>query len=129
MYVDSSSNMDRSKILNTHPYLRQTLDLISDKWVTAIVYVLSHGTKRYGELQREIGDVSQRMLTRTLRDLEQDGLVKREVYPTKPITVEYSLTPLGETLVEPLRMLCQWSIDHFQAVEVAKYMYKNIYAF
>jgi DNA-binding HxlR family transcriptional regulator len=120
LYVDSSSNMDRSKILNTHPYLRQTLDLISDKWVTAIVYVLSHGTKRYGELQREIGDVSQRMLTRTLRDLEQDGLVKREVYPTKPITVEYSLTPLGETLVEPLRILCQWSLDHFQAVEVAR---------
>jgi DNA-binding HxlR family transcriptional regulator len=112
--------MDRSKILNTHPYLRQTLDLISDKWVTAIVYVLSHGTKRYGELQREIGDVSQRMLTRTLRDLEQDSIVKREVYPTKPITVEYSLTPLGETLVEPLRMLCQWSLDHFQAVEVAR---------
>jgi DNA-binding HxlR family transcriptional regulator len=120
LYVDSSSNMDRSKILNTHPYLRQTLDLISDKWVTAIVYVLSHGTKRYGELQREIGDVSQRMLTRTLRDLEQDGLVKREVYPTKPITVEYSLTTLGETLVEPLRILCQWSLDHFQAVEVAR---------
>ena len=83
MYLDSSSNMDRSKILNTHPYLRQTLDLISDKWVTAIVYVLSHGTKRHGELQREIGDVSQRMLTRTLRDLEHDGIVKREVYPTK----------------------------------------------
>jgi DNA-binding HxlR family transcriptional regulator len=60
------------------------------------------------------------MLTRTLRSLEQDGLVKREVYSTKPAIVEYSLTPLGETLVEPLRLLCQWSINHFHEVEAAR---------
>ncbi|MBH8577324.1 helix-turn-helix transcriptional regulator [Nostocaceae cyanobacterium CENA369] len=108
------------KILNAHPYLRQTLELVSDKWVTAIIYVLSQGTKRYGELHREIGEVSQRMLTRTLRDLERDGLVRREVYSTNPPTVEYSLTSLGETLVEPLRLLCQWSIEHFQEVETAR---------
>lgn len=118
MYVASIKNMAQSpKILNSHPYLRQTLELVSDKWVTAIIYVLSQGTKRYGELHREIGDVSQRMLTRTLRDLERDGLVKRKVYPTNPPTVEYSLTSLGETLVEPLRLLCQWSIAHFHQVE------------
>jgi DNA-binding HxlR family transcriptional regulator len=58
VYVVSILNMAKSpKILNSHPYLRQTLDLVSDKWVTAIIYVLSHGPKPYGELQREIGDV------------------------------------------------------------------------
>lgn len=108
-------------ILNSHPYLRQTLDLVSDKWVVAVLYVLSRGTKRYGELQREIGEVSQRMLTRTLRDLEYNGLVQRKVYPTVPPMVEYSLTPLGETLVEPLKILCQWSIEHFHEVEAARH--------
>jgi DNA-binding HxlR family transcriptional regulator len=107
-------------MLESHPYLRQTLALVSDKWATAVIYVLSHGAKRYGELQREVGDVSQRMLTRTLRNLERDGLVRREVYPTKPTTVEYSLTSLGETLVEPLQLLCRWSIDHFHEVETAR---------
>lgn len=109
-----------SSILDSHPYLRQTLDLVSDKWVVAVLYVLSRGTKRYGELQREIGEVSQRMLTRTLRDLEYNGLVQRKVYPTVPPMVEYSLTPLGETLVEPLKILCQWSIEHFHEVEAAR---------
>lgn len=107
-------------ILDSHPYLRQTLDLVSDKWVVAILYVLSHGTKRYGELQREIGEVSQRMLTRTLRDLEYNGLVQRKVYPAVPPMVEYSLTPLGETLVEPLKALCQWSLEHYYEVEAAR---------
>lgn len=84
MYLASILNMAQSpKILDSHPYLRQTLELVSDKWVTAIIYVLSHGTKRYGELHREIGDVSQRMLTRTLRDLERDGLVRRKVYTSR----------------------------------------------
>jgi DNA-binding HxlR family transcriptional regulator len=115
------SELDRQPgILNSHPYLRQTLDLISDKWTVAVIYVLSQGTKRYGELQREIGGVSQRMLTRTLRDLEQNGLVQREVYPMVPPMVEYSLTPLGETLVEPLKTLCTWAKAHFHEVEATR---------
>ncbi|MBE9068793.1 helix-turn-helix transcriptional regulator [Leptolyngbya cf. ectocarpi LEGE 11479] len=107
-------------ILDTHPYLRQTLDLVSDKWITAIIYVLSRGKRRYGELQREIGGVSQRMLTRTLRNLEKDGLVRREEFTTPSLMVEYSLTPLGETLVEPLQSLCQWSVDYFDEVRRAR---------
>jgi DNA-binding HxlR family transcriptional regulator len=121
VYLQFLFNMTQSSnILDSHPYLRQTLTLICDKWVTPILYVLSHGKKRHGELQREIGDVSQRMLTRTLRDLERDGLVRREVLSKKPLTVEYSLTSLGETLVVPLRLLCQWSIDHFHEVETSR---------
>lgn len=107
-------------ILNSHPYLRQTLDLIADKWTVAVIYLLSQGTKRYGELQRDIGDVSQRMLTRTLRNLEQNGLVQRKVYPVVPPMVEYSLTPLGKTLVEPLKALCNWAMEHFHEVETAR---------
>lgn len=113
-------------LLDAHPYLRQTLDLIADKWVVAALYVLSHGTKRYGELRREIGDISQRMLTRTLRDLERNGLVSRKVYPVVPPMVEYSLTPLGQTLNQVLKSLCEWSTANFQAVEDARANYDRI---
>ena len=111
---------EETSVLDTHPHLRQTLDLVANKWVVAAVYVLSHGTRRYGELQREIGNISQRMLTRTLRDLERNGLVHREVYPVVPPKVEYSLTPLGETLSDVLKKLCDWSIARFSEVEAAK---------
>ena len=108
--------------------LRQTLDLIADKWVVAALYVLSSGTKRYGELQRGIGDISQRMLTRTLRDLERNGLVHREVYPVVPPKVEYSLTPLGQTLNDVLRTLCEWSLENFRQVEGARQSYDQAQA-
>ena len=116
---------DKPSIIDSHPYLRQTLDLISDKWVVAVMYVLSFGTKRYGELRQEIGSISQRMLTRTLRDLERNGLVDRQVYPVVPPMVEYSLTPLGETLTTVLKDLCNWAVDNFQQVEVARHDYDN----
>jgi DNA-binding HxlR family transcriptional regulator len=110
-------------LLDAHPYLRQTLDLVADKWVVAALYILSHGTKRYSELQREIGDISQRMLTRTLRDLERNGLIDRKVYPVVPPMVEYSLTPLGKTLNQVLKSLCEWSTANFQQVESARKNY------
>ena len=110
-------------LLDHHPYLRQALDLVDDKWVVAVMYVLSRGTKRYGELQREIGQISQRMLTRTLRDLERNGLVTRQVYPVVPPMVEYSLTALGENLALVLKALCDWSIQNFEAVEAARALY------
>jgi DNA-binding HxlR family transcriptional regulator len=112
-----------TNVLNEHPYLRQALDLIADKWIVAVLYVLSGGTKRYGELQREIGEISQRMLTRTLRDLERNGLIKRKVYPVVPPMVEYSLTPLGETLNGVLKSLCDWSNQNFDSVEAARIEY------
>jgi DNA-binding HxlR family transcriptional regulator len=114
-----------SNLLDSHPYLRQTLDLVADKWVVAVLYVLSHGTKRYGELQREVGDISQRMLTRTLRDLERNGLIDRKVYPVIPPMVEYSLTPLGHTLSQVLKSLCEWATANFQHVEAARNQYDN----
>lgn len=116
-------NSEDTSVLDTHPYLRQTLDLVADKWVVATIYVLSDGTRRYGELQREIGNISQRMLTRTVRNLERDGLVHRKMYPVVPPKVEYSLTPLGKTLSEVLKKLCDWSATNFSEVETARDTY------
>jgi DNA-binding HxlR family transcriptional regulator len=119
----SNQNNAPTNILDAHPHLRQTLELVADKWVVAVLYVLSSGTQRYGELQREIGDISQRMLTRTLRDLERNGLVQRKVYPVVPPMVEYSLTPLGETINGVLKSVCEWSAQNFDAVEAARIEY------
>lgn len=99
---------------------RMVLDLIADKWTALIIYLLASGTKRYGELQREIGGISQKMLTQTLRKLEEDGLVKRTIYPEVPPRTEYCLTPLGESLKEPLSGLSQWAIKHLPEVEKAR---------
>jgi DNA-binding HxlR family transcriptional regulator len=84
------------------------------------IYLLSQGTKRYGQLQREIDGISQKMLTQTLRNLEEDGLVRRVVYPEVPPRTEYSLTPLGETLRQPLGSLCEWAETHIAEVEKAR---------
>ena len=96
---------------------RLVLDRIADKWTALIIHVLAHGTKRYAALQREIGGISQKMLTQTLRSLERDGLVQRTVYPVVPPKVEYALTRLGRTLIEPLQALCRWSEKHLSELQ------------
>ena len=88
---------------------RMVLDRIADKWTVLIVGALENKTKRFGELRREIGGVSQKMLTQTLRGLERDGLVTRVVYASVPPKVEYSLTELGRTLVRILEAIRGWS--------------------
>src|SRR6266496_1300569 len=92
-------------------------DRLADKWTARIIQVLAHGTKRYAALQREIGGISQKMLTQTLRSLERDGLVQRKVHPVVPPKVEYSLTRLGRTLIEPLHTLCRWSEKHLAELQ------------
>ena len=96
---------------------RLVLDRIADKWTALIIQLLSKRTMRYAELQREIGGISQKMLTQTLRSLERDGLVERKVYPVVPPKVEYSLSRLGRTLIEPLRTLCRWSEKHLAELQ------------
>ena len=91
---------------------RLVLDRIADKWTALVIQILAGGTMRYAALQREIGGISQKMLTQTLRSLERDGLVQRMVHPVVPPKVEYSLTKLGRTLIEPLQGLCRWSEKH-----------------
>ena len=87
-------------------------DRIADKWTALIIHALSDGTLRYGELQRRVGGITQKMLTQTLRSLENDGLVERRVYPVVPPMVEYSLTSLGRSLEEPLSAICKWAERH-----------------
>ena len=85
-----------------------TLTLISSKWKVLIVRDLLVGTKRFGELQRSVGNVSQKVLTAQLREMEEDGLVDRKVYPEVPPRVEYSLTELGRSLEPVLSALWNW---------------------
>jgi len=99
---------------------QQVLGLIANKWTTLVIYALAQGTRRYSELQREIGGVSQKMLTQTLRNLERDGLVQRRLYPVIPPKVEYSLTPLGRTLIDPLRAICRWAEQHLHKLQAAR---------
>ena len=110
----------RGDVCSEHCGSRRVLDLVADKWAVIVIYVLANGTRRFGELQRTVGGVSQKMLTQTLRGLERDGLVELNVYPVIPPRVEYSLSPLGETLVGPLAALCRWAEEHFWEVERAR---------
>jgi DNA-binding HxlR family transcriptional regulator len=91
---------------------RTTLTLIADTWSVVVVYALGEGPRRYAELQERIGGISKKMLTQTLRKLEANGLVARERIRSAPPGVEYRLTPLGRTLLEPVRALSQWAELH-----------------
>jgi DNA-binding HxlR family transcriptional regulator len=92
--------------------IRAALDRIGDKWTLLVVAELAAGRLRPGELQARLPGVSRRMLTRTLRNLERDGLVARSAFAEVPPRVEYELTPLGSTLVEPAVSLAEWAAAH-----------------
>jgi DNA-binding HxlR family transcriptional regulator len=98
--------------------VRDVMAQIGDKWSILVLTGLFEGERRFSDLKRGIGDVSQRMLTRTLRNLERDGLVNRKVTPTVPPRVDYSLTRLGHSLVDVLKPVAQWSVE--QRLTVAK---------
>lgn len=103
--------------------VRDVLDRIGDKWSTLILVTLANGPHRFSAVQRAVPDISKRMLTQTLRDLERDGLIARTVFPTKPPSVEYRLTPLGETLLEPLTVLVHWADRSHAAIKSARLAY------
>ena len=93
---------------------------IGDKWTVLVVNFLGSGAKRFSEIRRDVGGISQRMLTLTLRALERDGLVTRTVHPTNPPRVEYALTPLGASLLEPVQALGTWAVDNQGTMEDAR---------
>jgi DNA-binding HxlR family transcriptional regulator len=96
----------------------EVLDRVGDKWSVLVVVVLGDGRKRFSELRRSIASISQRMLTLTLRALERDGLVTRSVFPTIPPRVDYELTKLGQSLLEPVGALGRWArTNHAKIVE------------
>lgn len=99
---------------------REVLNRIGDKWSVLVVGLLGEGPRRFSELRRAIEGISQRMLTLTLRGLERDGLVARTVFPTVPPRVDYELTPLGATLLEPVRALAAWADQHRFEMQAAR---------
>ena len=96
--------------------LRSILALVADKWTVLIVVLLGDGPKRFNEIKRMVGGISQRMLTFTLRGLERDGLVKRTVFPTTPQRVDYELTKLGGTLWQAVEPLSLWAREHVSEI-------------
>ena len=92
--------------------VRTALNIIGGKWKPVILYYLMEGTRRFGELRKEMPDATQKMLTQQLRELERDGIVARKVHQVVPPKVEYSLTPYGRTLRPVMRELCKWGEKH-----------------
>ena len=103
--------------------VRGVLDRIGDKWSTLIITTLAEQPLRFGQLRRTIPDISQRMLTQTLRDLQRDGLISRHVFPTQPPSVEYRLTAMGQSLLEPLAALVRWAGTYYGAIRGARSEY------
>ncbi|MFB9329046.1 winged helix-turn-helix transcriptional regulator [Paenibacillus aurantiacus] len=96
------------------------LEIIASKWAVLAIYAMEGGAVRYGEFLRRIEGVSKKMLTQTLRQLERDGLLEREIHDTVPPGVEYRLTPLGQSLIVPLRHMKTWAIAHYPLVREAR---------
>lgn len=115
MSMTAAPNLNSARCASRH-----ALDLIADKWTVLIVRALEDGPERYEALRRRIQGISKRMLTHTLRELEDNGLVLRSVRQVVPPHVEYSLTPLGRTLRTPIRALAAWAEEHMDEVETAR---------
>jgi DNA-binding HxlR family transcriptional regulator len=102
---------------------RLALDRIADKWTVLIVGRLSGGTRRFGELRREVSGISPKVLTQKLRELERDGILTRKVYASVPPRVEYTLTPLGKTLIGLLDAVRVWAESHIETMLEAQSTY------
>ena len=108
---------DETTIYDENYPSRRLLKVIGDKWKPIVLAVLAEGTKRYGEMLRRLPDITKKMLTQTLRALEDGGLVARKVYAEVPPRVEYSLTPLGRVFLKPVMDLCRWADKHPDALD------------
>lgn len=103
---------------------RQVLARVANKWTMLVIAALEGGTLRFSELRRSVGGITQKMLTQTLRALERDGIVDREVIPTVPVTVRYTLTPLGHSLADAVGVIREWAYANIDAIEVARAAYE-----
>jgi DNA-binding HxlR family transcriptional regulator len=112
--------MDMPASPGTHTECRKLsgiLNIVGDKWTVMVVRALIEQPRRFNDIKRTIGGISQQMLTRTLKALERDGMVSRTVYPTVPPQVEYALTALGQSLALPLHELGSWAGAHLEEIE------------
>jgi DNA-binding HxlR family transcriptional regulator len=107
---------------------REVLDRVGDKWTAHVVALLGTGTMRFSEIRRQVEGISPRMLTVTLRALERDGLIDRRIYPVIPPRVEYTLTALGESLLDVVRPLVDWSAEHTGDILAARRRYDAVQA-
>ena len=114
--LDRIANMG---VFDTQCAGHQILEKIANKWTILIIYALTQETKRYSDLKQQIVGISSKMLIQNLRNLERSGLVKRHVYPVVPPRVDYALTPLGESLAEPLAVLGEWAYQHISDVNAS----------
>ncbi|WP_348529743.1 helix-turn-helix domain-containing protein [Pseudomonas sp. Ost2] len=105
--------------------VRDVFDRLGDKWTMLLIVALAARSRRFSELQRAVPDISKRMLTQTLRDLERDGLITRHVFPTKPPSVEYRLAPLGRSLLDPLSELINWANQRYAEISAARRSYDD----
>lgn len=103
----------------------EVLTLVADKWTVQILHAVIQDYNRFGEMRRAIPTITRRMLTLRLRELERNGLLQRIDYGELPARVEYALTPLGKSLVAPLKALCEWSKGHLEEVETARRLYDD----
>jgi len=94
---------------------RAALSLVGGKWSVDVLYLLASGSRRYSDVLYEVGEISKKTLTHTLRSLERDGLITRRLLPETPVRVEYTLTPLGWSITGPLMALYEWSAEHLPA--------------
>ncbi|MFT4000567.1 MAG: helix-turn-helix domain-containing protein [Rhizobium sp.] len=106
--------------------VRDLISQIGGKWSVLLLETLAKRSYRFGELRRLVPDISQRMLTQTLRDLQRDGYVDREVFPTKPPSVEYRMTELGRSLYVPLAQLLNWAEANHEAVRAARIRFDQL---
>ena len=116
MDMTSSSGL----ILKDSRKVGRVLARVGDKWSVLVIVLLRSRHRRFNDIKRSIEGISQQMLTRTLRGLERDGLVVRTIHPTSPPQVEYALTPLGQSLSDPVRALGKWACDHIEEINAAQ---------
>jgi DNA-binding HxlR family transcriptional regulator len=105
------------------PKVSRVLARLGDKWSVLIVVLLRERSYRFNEIKRTVHGISQQMLTRTLRNLERDGMVSRKIFPTSPPQVEYALTDLGRSLSEPVLALGEWAKAHLPQIDDAQFRY------
>ncbi|MHA6317058.1 winged helix-turn-helix transcriptional regulator [Altererythrobacter sp. CAU 1778] len=118
---------------NEHPHnnpacrsVSELLSRVGDKWTVLVVRALEQESLRFNELKREVGGISQQMLTRTLRALERDGMVERTVHPTIPPRVEYALTDFGRSLAVPVMALVDWTFENLPAIHANREAFDGV---
>lgn len=121
--METTSNAGTGTSAAYHPLTLEIMDLVGDKWTLLITYTLGEGPQRFAELKRRANPISAKMLTQTLRGLECYGMVSRTVAPTSPPSVEYALTPLGESFLKAASVICAWTRDNMDELAAARRFY------